>query len=37
MAAEVVESEQAGDFAVAVGDKEEESIGAKEGVEGLFE
>lgn len=37
MATEVVESEQAGDFAVAVGDKEEEGIGAEEGVEGLLE
>lgn len=37
MAAEVVESEQAGDFAVAVGDEEEEGVGAKEGVEGLLE
>lgn len=37
MTAEVVKSEQAGDFAVAVGDEEEEGVGAEEGVEGLLE
>ena len=37
VAAEIIESEQAGDFAVAVGDEEEEGVGAEEGVEGLLE